>query len=123
MKKLVLISIIVVFASFPFTILSAQYAIPSFDLELTGSSITFEEDHEPGIEVSERRKMFVARANPNNPSTVDTKIIIYQIGSPVQFGPYILEDETPFEFNIDDLEWGMKVIEYEIGTNISVWIE
>jgi len=122
MKKYLLIIVIVVITTIPFSNLSAQCAIPSSDVELVGSDISFSEVHPPGLMIAEERKLIV-RASTDSEST-DAWIII-GIGkkdSEVSIGPFIVEKGINFEFGIDEDEWEVRVIDYSSEALASVWI-
>jgi hypothetical protein len=123
MKKLVLITIIAILAIFPFTNLSAQFAIPTYAQELNGTSITLEEEHPPGIMVSERRKMNVGTSRTGESVTTTVTFMIYKLDNTEMHGPYTVVDDIPFLFDIDEDEWGVKVLEYDPDAELSVWIE
>lgn len=123
MKKLVLISIIALLTAFPFTNLLAQYDIPSYDLELTGTSISFEEDHQPGITICEERDLIIQTTDTPTTSSANAKVLIYKLGSLEQYGPFNIIEDVTFEFAIDEDEWGVMVVEYSSDCRLSVWAE
>jgi len=122
MKKYLLIIVIAVITIIPFSNLSAQCAIPSSDVELVGSEISFSEEHLPGLMIAEERKLIV-RASSDSEST-DAWIII-GIGkkdSGVSIGPFIVDEGIDFEFGIDEDEWEVRVVDYSSEALTSVWI-
>jgi len=123
MKKLVLITIIAVFAIYPFSNASAQFAIPTYDQLLSGTSVTFEEEHPPGVSILEERDIIIVTNDTHLSSTASAKVLLYKKGSSAQYGPYTVIEDIPFEFNIDDDEWGVRIVENSTDCEISVWIE
>lgn len=123
MKKLVLKNIIAILVIFPFTNVSAQYAFQTFDQLLNGTSVTFEEEHPPGLDIFEERDIIIRTSDTQQSSTASATVLLYKKGSSEIYGPYTVAEDIPFVFSIDADEWGVRVVENTTDCKISVWIE
>jgi hypothetical protein len=123
MKKILMITVLAMLTLAPFSTAKAQYGIASYEVELLGYSITFEEEHPPGLLVAERRKMKIVTSSENISTDAKTSIMIYKVGASILYGPFTIDKFINFEFEIDKEEWGVEIIAYEPGTLASVWID
>jgi hypothetical protein len=123
MKKYLLSIVIVVITTIPFSNLSAQCAIPSSDVELVGSDISFSEEHHSGLMIAEERKLKVRTSSKTESTDAWIIIGIGKKDSGVSLGPFIVDEGTVFEFGIDEDEWEVRVIDYSSEALASVWIE
>lgn len=123
MKKYVFITALIILTFAPFLILKAQHHIPSIDVELSGSSITFEEGQEPGTEVAERRKLKVKVADESPNTNASAIIVLYSLDDSDVMGPYTVNEGAEIAMDIDDREWGVEVLSYSTNSFLSVWIE
>ena len=125
MKKPVhTLAIIFICLIVPFSIVRAQYAIPSFEVELEQENTTFEEDEVLlQLESMEERQMIV-KVEDESPSQSTWAIVkIYSLDGLDELGPYTVNEGTLLYVTIDEREWGVKVIDFLSGCIISTWIE
>lgn len=123
MKKYLFITIVTVFAILPFSNLEAQFAIPSYDVELIGSSITFEENHPPQALIAEERKINIRTTSESESDNAWNKITIRNKNTSINLGLFLVYEGSPFELNINDDEWEVIVLEYSPNAITSVWVE
>ena len=125
MKKPVhTLAIIFICLIVPFSIVRAQYAIPSFEVELEQENTTFEEDEVLlQLESMEERQMIV-KVEDESPSQSTWAIVkIYSLDGLDELGPYTVNEGTLLYVPIDEREWGVRVIDFLPGCIISAWIE
>jgi len=123
MKNYLFVSIVTIFAILPFSNLEAQFAIPSYDVELIGSSITFEENQPPQALIAEERKLKVRTTSENESDNAWNKITIRNKNTLINLGIFFVYEGSPFELNINDDEWEVIVLEYSTNAITSVWVE
>jgi hypothetical protein len=124
MKKILLITVFAVLLLAPFTSIEAQIEIPAYNVELTGSTITFEENHPPLPFMSAEERKLNVDAIDNSPSTTASiNIIVYKLDATIVYGPYTVYEGSVFDMDIDENEWGVDIISYSSGAIASVWFE
>lgn len=108
--------------------MQAQYAIPSFDVELQQFNATFDENegyqmYKKTFQTNEERKLVVEIEDPN-PSVASWAVIMIQtVDGSTQMGPYTVNEGQPFEADIDNQEWEVHVLNNLEGARLSVWIQ
>jgi len=124
MKKLILIlSIILIALLYPFSDLIAQYSIPSFNVELNQTNLSFIADDEPVINSAEERKMNVLVEDQQTTQSSSATFLIYSIDGTTELGPYSVSEGNTLEVTIDERDWGLRVSEYLEGCELSVWVD
>ena len=123
MKKLLVITVLAILIFAPFSTLKAQYEIASYDVELSGSTISFEEDQPPAPYMAAEERKLNVDTNDDSLSISWITIIVYKLDATVVYGPYTVYEDVIFEMDIDEDEWAVDVTSYSSGTKASVWIE
>lgn len=124
MKKLSLILSIVCVSLVFCTIESqAQNIIPSYDATISQSNLTFIEDDNPNPNALEERKINVVVEDPKTDEVLPVVIIVFSLDGNSTNMTYTVSETSPLELDIDGTEWGVEVISYTAGTEISVWTE
>jgi len=127
MKKYV--SIIILVSGLLFVSLSkaqAQYPIPSYQVELAQENTTFEEDENVELfgPLSMEESQLIIEVGDLNPSQASwATVIVCSLDGLDVLGPYTVMEGTPLAVNIDNREWGVKVMNYLEGAVLSVWRE
>ena len=108
----------------PFSILQAQYAIPSFDIELTVANTSFEEDESFMQTQNMEERQMVVEVEDDYPAQTTWAIVrIYSLDQQDVLGPYTVYEGANLRVTIDQREWGLEVLDFLSGCTISTWIE
>ena len=140
MRKKIMTLIIMIAATSFTTRLSAQYAIPSFNAPVVADPTSFEETTATSISFHantltlfnylnhksknrEERKMKIAANRPNSKAQLLASVIVYSLDEQTTLGPYNVEEGVILEVEIDERDWGVKVVSAINNCELSVWIE
>jgi len=126
MKNLVVTVIIAVALMATASQVKAQYAIPSFDVPVFVNT-TFQDASIIGINnndgTREERKLKV-RVNTNKSSDGTwVYISVYKVGSNLSTPPIKVEDGNEFSMDIDESQWGIRIVSVSNNCVLSVWDE
>lgn len=108
---------------YPFSDLIAQYSIPSFNVELNQTNLSFIGDDEPVINSAEERKINVEVEDGYVNQASFAVIYIYSIDGTTELGPYTISEGNTLEVTIDKRDWGLRVNDYLEDCELSVWID
>ncbi len=103
--------------------LQAQNAIPSNDMVITQNSLIFLEDEGQTINSLEERKVNVTVEDPKPDEVLPIVVIIFSNDGTTEYGPYTVSETNPLEVDITGGGWGVQVISYTEGSELSVWID
>jgi len=123
-NQIPILAIVIMAILWPFSIVQAQYAIPSFDIELTVANTSFEEDESfMQTQSMEERQIIIAVEDPNPNQTTWAVVKIYSLDEQDELGPYTVYEGANLRVTIDQREWGVEVLDFLTGCIISTWIE
>ena len=123
-NQIPILAIVIMAILWPFSIVQAQYAIPSFDIELTVANTSFEEDESfMQTQNMEERQMVVEVEDDYPAQTTWAVVKIYSLDEQDELGPYTVYEGTDLRVTIDQREWGVEVLDFLTGCIISTWIE
>jgi len=118
------LAIVITLLGVPFSFVQAQYAIPSFDIELTVANTSFEEDESfMQTQSMEERKLVVRVLDDNPNQTTWAVVMLYSLDGQDELGPYTVYEGANLRVTIDQREWGLEVLDFLTGCIISTWIE
>ena len=122
MKNLVVTVIVAIIVMASFSQVQAQYAIPSYDVSLNTSGITFEDNELIIPNSREERKIFVeVEVNGRSQQKVVVFIKLYKLDGSMQTAPIRVEQGHVVEFLAGDEAWGVQVMRTAPNSKMSVW--
>lgn len=103
--------------------MNGQNAIPAFGIELEESDLVFEEN-DNGTNTLEERKINVRVEDKLNTNlVVSVTFMVQQLDGTATAGPFTISENETFEMDIDGPAWGVQVVSYAAGSELSVWTE
>jgi hypothetical protein len=123
MKKIIIISIIALVAFLPFKKANAQYTIPSYDVQVTANT-TFEDSGFTSQDEDREERWLTVEVEDEHRGGDEyawSVITIYPLGGGFSMGPFLVLQDMPFQMNLNDEDWGVKVIIASEDCKMSVW--